>query len=78
MLLLLALFGGVTLAASTHFASFFLGLEILSVSLYALIAYPRQRAEFVEAGVKYLILGGVDRRRAALRHGAGLRRAAAR
>ena len=27
----------------THFASFFLGLEILSVSLYALIAYPRLR-----------------------------------
>ena len=41
---------------ATHFASFFLGLEILSVSLYALIAYPRRAAEFVEAGVKYLVL----------------------
>jgi NADH-quinone oxidoreductase subunit N len=59
LLLTLALFGSATLAASTHFASFFLGLEILSVSLYALIAYPRRRPEFVEAGVKYLILGGV-------------------
>ncbi len=58
-LLLLATLGGATLVASTHFASFFLGLEILSVSLYALIAYPRLRAGFVEAAVKYLVLAAV-------------------
>ena len=44
--------------ASTHFASFFLGLEILSVSLYALIVYPVHRADAVEAAVKYLVLAG--------------------
>jgi NADH-quinone oxidoreductase subunit N len=55
-LLLLATLGGATLVASTHFASFFLGLEVLSVSLYTLIAYPRLRAGFIEAGVKYLVL----------------------
>jgi len=55
-LLLLATLGGVALVASTHFASFFLGLEVLSVSLYTLIAYPRSRASFIEAAVKYLIL----------------------
>lgn len=55
-LLLLATLGGATLVASSHFASFFLGLEVLSVSLYALIAYPRRRPEFIEAGVKYLVL----------------------
>ena len=55
-LLLLATLGGAALVASTHFASFFLGLEVLSVSLYTLIAYPRTRASFIEAGVKYLIL----------------------
>jgi NADH-quinone oxidoreductase subunit N len=55
-LLLLATLGGAVLVASTHFASFFLGLEILSVSLYTLIAYPRLRADFIEAGVKYLVL----------------------
>ena len=44
--------------ASTHFASFFLGLEILSVSLYALIVYPVYRADAVEAAVKYLVLAG--------------------
>jgi NADH-quinone oxidoreductase subunit N len=55
-LLLLATLGGATLVASTHFASFFLGLEVLSVSLYTLIAYPRLHADFIEAGVKYLVL----------------------
>ena len=42
-LLLLATLGAATLVASNHFASFFLGLELLSVSLYALIAYLRDR-----------------------------------
>jgi NADH-quinone oxidoreductase subunit N len=58
VLLLLATLGGAALVASTHFASFFLGLEILSVSLYALIVYPVHRADAVEAAVKYLVLAG--------------------
>jgi len=58
MLLLTATLGGTVLVASTHFASFFLGLEILSVSLYALIVYPIYREQFVEAAVKYLVLAG--------------------
>ena len=36
ILLLTALLGSAILVSSVHFASFFLGLEILSVSLYAL------------------------------------------
>lgn len=58
VLLLTATLGGAVLVASTHFASFFLGLEILSVSLYTLIVYPVHRAEAVEAAVKYLVLAG--------------------
>ena len=58
VLLLTATLGGAALVAGTHFASFFLGLEILSVSLYALIVYPVHRAEAVEAAVKYLVLAG--------------------
>src|SRR6185437_14339861 len=38
--------------------SFFLGLEILSVALYALSAYLHTRRRPVEAGIKYLILAG--------------------
>jgi NADH-quinone oxidoreductase subunit N len=58
VLLLTATLGGATLVASTHFASFFLGLEILSVSLYALIVYPVHRRDAVEAAIKYLVLAG--------------------
>ena len=56
ILLLLAGIGAAVLAASSHFASFFLGLETLSVSLYALVAFTRKRAGSIEAGIKYLIL----------------------
>ncbi|HEX8948673.1 MAG TPA: NADH-quinone oxidoreductase subunit N, partial [Dissulfurispiraceae bacterium] len=60
ILLLLATLGASVLVCSSHFASFFLGLEILSVSLYALIAYVRGTARSNEAGVKYLILAAVS------------------
>lgn len=56
VLLLLATLGSDVLVASSHFASFFLGLEILSVSLYALTAYLSTRRLSVEAGIKYLVL----------------------
>ena len=56
ILLLCAALGAAAVASSSHFVSFFLGLEILSVSLYALIAYPDLRIHGVEAGIKYLIL----------------------
>ena len=59
ILLLLATLGSSVLAASSHFASFFIGIEILSVSLYALIAYTRNELS-IEAGVKYLILTAVS------------------
>src|SRR5262245_32938564 len=58
--LLLATTGGAALVMSNHFASFFLGLELLSVSLYVLIAYPRERERSVEAGIKYLILAAAS------------------
>jgi NADH-quinone oxidoreductase subunit N len=57
-LLVLAALGATILAGSSHFASLFLGLEILSVSLYGLISYPRARDEALEAGVKYLVIAG--------------------
>jgi NADH-quinone oxidoreductase subunit N len=60
LLLLLAALGSIVLVAAVHFASLFLGLELLSVSLYALIAYTRTREHGVEAGVKYLVLAAVS------------------
>ena len=55
VLLLIAILGCAFLVSSTHFASFFLGLEVLSVSLYALAAYHRAHPTDIEAGIKYLI-----------------------
>jgi NADH-quinone oxidoreductase subunit N len=60
ILLLLAALGSSVLVMSSHFASFFLGLEILSVSLYGLIAYRRDSAHALEAGIKYLTLAAAS------------------
>jgi NADH-quinone oxidoreductase subunit N len=60
VLLLMATFGSAVLASSSHFASFFLGLELLSISLYALIAYQRVDEAGNEAGIKYLVLAAAS------------------
>src|SRR2546423_13683750 len=59
ILLFLSTLGAAILTISRHFISFFIGLELLSVSLYALIAYLRTRNNAVEAGMKYLILAAI-------------------
>jgi len=56
ILLLLATLGSAMLVISKHFVSLFLGLEILSISLYSMVAYLRKRPRSDEAGLKYLIL----------------------
>jgi NADH:ubiquinone oxidoreductase subunit 2 (subunit N) len=56
ILMLLATLGSQVLVTSTQFVSLFLGLEILSVSLYALIAYQHTKRRPLEAGIKYLVL----------------------
>lgn len=58
MLLLISASGAMVLVSATHFASFFLGLELLSVPLYAMIAYIHAHRRPVEAALKYLILAG--------------------
>ncbi len=60
LLLILAALGSTVLVCSSHFASFFLGLEILSVSLYALIAYPKGSTKNIEAGTKYLVIAAAS------------------
>jgi NADH-quinone oxidoreductase subunit N len=59
ILLVLASLGAAALVAARHFLAFFLGLELLSVSLYALIAFPRREAG-IEAAIKYLVLAGAS------------------
>ncbi|WP_343667593.1 NADH-quinone oxidoreductase subunit N [Chitinophaga sp.] len=60
ILLFLATLGAAILTISQHFISLFIGLELLSVSLYALIAYLRNRNNAVEAGMKYLVLAALS------------------
>lgn len=59
-LILLATVGTIVLTASRHFASLFLGIEILSVSLYALVSYLREGKLALEAGIKYLVLAATS------------------
>ena len=60
ILLLLATLGSAVLVASTHFVTFFLGLELLTVSLYVMIAYVFRKEHSLEGALKYLILAGAS------------------
>ena len=59
ILLLTSTLGAMTMSAAAHFGAFFLGMEILSISLYAMIAYPDSGRRPLEAAIKYLVLSGV-------------------
>ncbi len=59
VLLLLATLGSVCMVLSFHFISFVLSLEVLSVSLFALIAYLKRENFSIESGIKYLIMAAV-------------------
>lgn len=58
LLLVLSTMGACVLAYSVHLVSLLLGLELLSVALYALIAYPDKSILPLEAAIKYLVLSG--------------------
>lgn len=57
LLMLSAAAGMVLMAGSRDLLVFFVGLELLSVPLYALSGFRRARRESVEAGLKYFVLG---------------------
>ncbi|MDR2513483.1 MAG: NADH-quinone oxidoreductase subunit N [Puniceicoccales bacterium] len=47
------------LVQSAHFAMLFVALETVAVGLYVLVAFNRENALSLEAGAKYLVLGGL-------------------
>ena len=57
-LLLTSAIGAIVMVASNNLIVLFLGLEILSLSLYLLAASDRRREQSQEAGLKYFVLGG--------------------
>lgn len=59
MLSLFALLGMQVMVSSSHFLSLYLGLEVLALSLYALIALQRDSLLATEASMKYFILGAL-------------------
>jgi NADH-quinone oxidoreductase subunit N len=56
-LTLFATLGMMVLISASHFLTIYLGLELLSLSLYAMIALNRDSATSTEAAMKYFVLG---------------------
>jgi len=56
-LILFAVCGMSMMASSTHLLTIFLGLEILSISLYVLAGFARDRVNAIEGALKYFLLG---------------------
>ncbi|MCC6074259.1 NADH-quinone oxidoreductase subunit NuoN [Pseudomonas sp. GCM10022188] len=56
LLMLLACAGGQVLVSAQHLAGLFIGLELLSVPTYGLIAYAFFNRRSLEAGIKYMVL----------------------
>ena len=57
LLILLATLGMMLMAAGNELIIVFLGLELMSLSLYVLASYFRESPASSEAGMKYLLLG---------------------
>jgi NADH-quinone oxidoreductase subunit N len=58
-LVLFALLGMMVMVSANHFLTLYLGLELLALSLYALVALQRDSAQATEAAMKYFILGAL-------------------
>jgi NADH-quinone oxidoreductase subunit N len=48
------------MASAVDFVMIFVSLELVTISFYILVAYMRRNANSLEAGVKYLVLGGLS------------------
>ncbi len=59
VLVLFALLGMMVMISANHFISLYIGLELLSLSLYALVALQRDSAQATEAAMKYFVLGAL-------------------
>ncbi|MGA7750176.1 MAG: proton-conducting transporter membrane subunit, partial [Gallionella sp.] len=59
VLTLFATLGMMVMISANHFLALYLGLELLSLSLYAMVALQRDSAIATEAAMKYFILGAL-------------------
>ena len=58
-LTMFALLGMCVMVSANHFLTLYIGLELLSLSLYALIALRREDTRASEAALKYFVLGAL-------------------
>jgi NADH-quinone oxidoreductase subunit N len=59
LLMFMSAAGGMCMAAANDLIVIFIGLEILSIALYVLTGYHRDRASSREAALKYFLLGAL-------------------
>ena len=59
ILTLMSILGMMIMVSGHSLLTLYLGLEIMSLSLYALIATARDRANAIEAALKYFVLGAI-------------------
>jgi len=59
VLLLFAMLGMMVMISASHFVTLYLGLELLSLALYSLVALQRDSSAATEAAMKYFILGAL-------------------
>jgi NADH-quinone oxidoreductase subunit N len=59
VLALMSILGMMVMVSGHSLLTLYLGLEIMSLSLYALIATARDRASAIEAALKYFVLGAI-------------------
>jgi NADH-quinone oxidoreductase subunit N len=59
VLTLFALLGMMVMISASHFITLYIGLELLSLSLYAMVALQRDSTTATEAAMKYFILGAL-------------------
>lgn len=58
-LILFAVLGMMLMVSGQHFLTLYMGLELLSLSLYALVALDRDNPRATEAAMKYFVLGAL-------------------
>lgn len=59
LLVLFATLGMMVMISANHFLTLYLGLELMSLSLYAMVAINRDSIQATEAAMKYFVLGAL-------------------
>lgn len=57
---LIAILGMMVMASSNDLLTLYVGLELMTISFYVLVAYRRNETRSVEGALKYFVLGGLS------------------